>query len=253
MITARVPNSWQDLQEVVANILLECGFSVELEYVLDLGRGKAEIDVYAEETIGGRLNKIICECKHWKSAVPQQVVHAFRTITAEVGANTGYIIASSGFQAGAYQAVERTNVRLVTWEEFQAEFEKVWLDAYFAPTITSELDPLMSYTEPFVPPWFDELSETDRTKFVELVNQHVPLGVLAMRLSIYHQKLNPGDFPELPLGNGRLVSDIPGLPDDVLAAAGYADLLDILLGRGHAAIKEFLEYRERATGDQQSR
>ena len=97
MITRNEPETWQQLQEEVARILRECGFAVEVERTLTTVRGAVEIDVYAEEEIRGRRNVILCECKHWRSRIPQHVIHAFRTVMADMGDNTGYIVASSGF------------------------------------------------------------------------------------------------------------------------------------------------------------
>lgn len=37
-----------------------------------------------------------------------------------------------GFQSGAYEASELTNLELVTWEEFQAKFEESWLEYFSA-------------------------------------------------------------------------------------------------------------------------
>ena len=84
----------------------------------------------------------------------QQIIHGFRTVVADVGAHKGYIISSNGFQSGSFSAADLTNIELVTWDEFQEAFEPTWLDRYFVPTITEELDPLMSYAEPFAPKWF---------------------------------------------------------------------------------------------------
>lgn len=248
MITSRIPDTWQDLQQSVAQILSDCGFNVELEKVVDLGRGQAEIDVYAEETIKGRRNLIICECKRWKSAVPQQVIHAFRTVTAEVGANAGYIISLNGFQAGAFEAIERTNVRLVTWEEFQREFEPTWLESHYSPTLTRELDPLLTYTEPLAPAWFPNLSEGEKAEYLALVEAYWPLGHLVMQFSTYSRMLRGHEpLPVLPVR--QWTKQPPGLSDDVLDAVGYADLEQILLRRGRAAIVEFRVYRARAVGD----
>src|SRR5436190_7050177 len=118
MITSKTPSTWQDLQYQSARVLEECGFAVEVEKVVKLVRGKAEIDVYAEESLKGRKYIILCECKHWKAAVPQGVVHSFRSVMADVGAHKGYIISSSGFQSGSREAAELTNVELTTWERF---------------------------------------------------------------------------------------------------------------------------------------
>ena len=84
-----------------------------------LSVGRAELDVYAVETVEGREYRTAVECKNWATPVPQHVVHAFRTIVADAGVNTGYVVSRAGFQAGAHEAAGNTNIRLVTWSEFQ--------------------------------------------------------------------------------------------------------------------------------------
>ncbi len=92
MITRSIPDSWQALQTEVGRILSECGFAVEVEKKIGSARGAVELDVYAEETIRGRRYTIACECKYWKSRIPQAVIHGFRTVVQEIGANVGYIV-----------------------------------------------------------------------------------------------------------------------------------------------------------------
>ncbi len=92
MITSRLPQSWQDLQADVARLLAECGFDVEVEKTLATARGAVEIDIYAEEQVRGRKYTIICECKFWQNRVPQNVIHGFRTVVSDIGANVGYVI-----------------------------------------------------------------------------------------------------------------------------------------------------------------
>lgn len=135
MITTRQPESWRELQPLVGEILSECGFAVEIEKVVRSVRGHVEIDVYAEESVKGRKYRVLVECKHWQANVPQTVVHAFRTVISETGANVGYIVASSGFQSGAQAAVDLTNIDLVTWQEFLNRFEDTWWENFFRPQL----------------------------------------------------------------------------------------------------------------------
>lgn len=245
MITSHAPSSWQDLQFQSARILAECGFAVQVEKVVKLVRGKAEIDVYAEETLKGRKYVILCECKYWKSPVPQTVVHSFRSVMADVGAHKGYIISSAGFQSGSRDAASSTNVELLTWDEFQNAFEASWLENYFTPVITARLDPLMSYSEPFLPRWFPELPEADQQEFIALKEKYDSLGWFAMSLSSYSRQLSVG-YPALPLANlpdpnGRF----RGIPAEMMNARGYRDLLDIFGNIGEAAIAMFRAIRDR--------
>lgn len=106
MITSKSPETWQELQASVTRILGQCGFAAETERTVRLARGEAAVDVYAEEVTDGRRNTIFCECKHWKAAIPQTVVHAFRTVVGDGGAIVGYLITSSRYQSGAFDASE---------------------------------------------------------------------------------------------------------------------------------------------------
>jgi restriction system protein len=106
MITTSIPSTWQDLQQHVAQILSECGFLVDVERSIATVRGNVNIDVFAEETVRGRRYTILSECKYWKAAVPQNVIHGFRTVVGDVGAHKGYIISTSGFQSGSFKAAD---------------------------------------------------------------------------------------------------------------------------------------------------
>jgi restriction system protein len=148
MITEKSPESWQLLQEWTVQILRECGWTAETEVKVKTVRGSAEIDVFAIETVQGREYKTLVECKNWTARVPQNVVHGFRTVMGDVGANTGYVISKAGFQAGAYEAAANTNVRLLSWTEFQEVFVEQWYWTYLTQQTYEVLDPLCSYLEP---------------------------------------------------------------------------------------------------------
>ena len=150
MITSIVPTNWQALQLKVGRILSECGFSVKVEEKVRTVRGEVEVDVYAVEDLGDRKYTIVCECKHWKRPVPQTIVHGFRTVVSEMGANAGYIVSLAGHQAGAFSASTDTNIELVTWEGFQSKFQRGWLESFFCPSLASRLTSLFCYTDPLV-------------------------------------------------------------------------------------------------------
>jgi restriction system protein len=240
MITAHQPGDWRDLQNSVARILRECGFTVEIEKKIPMVRGQAEIDVYAEESVKGRRHVLIGECKHWKARVPQQVVHAFRTLVADSGGNVGYIISSSGFQAGALTAAELTNVRLVTWEEFQLEFEEGWLENYFVPTVTERLDPLLTYTEPFVPKAYHDLTAEGKNRYNALHDKYAELGWLMMQFTTYSRVFIKKRLPIPPLRNywaELAVSD--RIPSEILDAPAYRQFLEAAIAYGDEAVAEF--------------
>jgi len=143
-----MPASWRDLQGYVARILSECGVATAIEKVVKTARGKVEIDVWAHDSSSTPPQTYLVECKRWRDAVPQTVVHAFRTVVGDSGANWGAIVSSNGFQSGAYEAARYSNVRLLSWLEFQNLFAESWFEHYFCRLVGEKCDPLVEYTEP---------------------------------------------------------------------------------------------------------
>lgn len=253
LITRVVPSDWRDLQAQVARILEECGFATELEKTVRAARGSIEIDVYAEETVRGRRYSIVCECKHWKSRIPQSVVHGFRTVVAEIGANAGYVVSRNGYQDGAFKASELTNIELVTWSEFQDRFQTAWFDHHFSPTIAARLDALMTYAEPILPAWFPQLSEDDRRQYFALKDQYDGFGWLMLSFSPY-PRMRGEAIPTLPISD-RITpeSDLWGsLPAHILNETAYRQFLESAITYGESAIQEFRAVRDRAAPNQQS-
>jgi restriction system protein len=246
MITAEAPRDWRALQEEVARILDEAGMAVEVEKPVSTARGTVNVDVYAEEKVKGRRYVLLTECKNWARRVPQHVIHAFRTVVAESGANVGYIVSSGGFQSGALTAAELTNLRLVTWPEFQDDFEETWIENHLLPTVWERLDPLFSYTEPLVPRSFIEVDDAAVERLKALREQYCEFGWLMMTFtSIMHDFLDKrGDtrgVPTLPLRT-RASKDLEAsAPDSVLDALGYREFLTAALAYGETAIREFRE------------
>jgi len=95
---------WRDLQRRVAAILHECGFASETGKKLATARGTVEIDVYATDPTTTPPGNYLCECKRWKTHVPQAEVQTFRTIMADAGA-----ISVSSFQQEAFRRARSTS------------------------------------------------------------------------------------------------------------------------------------------------
>jgi restriction system protein len=245
MITAQVPSDWRVLQSEVAGILVEAGFAAEVEMVLPLARGNAEIDVYAEEIVSGRRYVVLVECKRWNSAIPQTVVHAFRTIVSDSGANIGYIVASTGYQSGAHEAAALTNVSLVTWEEFQATFEPAWLQHHLLPTMEQRLKALWTFTEPIAPVIFlGRASRAGAERLEVLWEKYTEPAAVLNEFTQIGRQTREGPVPPLPL-RAWVPTDVACLmPDAVLDAHGYREFLHAALEYGETAIDEFRDARD---------
>lgn len=129
MIFESQPTDWRDLEAKVCQIFNECGCEARRNQTLETVRGPVNVDVAVNDRIRQPALLIICECKRWGTRVPRSVVHSFRTVIADAGAHLGYLISNSGFQSGAHTAAASSNVRLMTWEQFQLELYNRWFNA----------------------------------------------------------------------------------------------------------------------------
>lgn len=139
---------WRELQQRVAAILQESGFIVEIARSLKTARGTVEIDVYATDPKTTPTAIYLCECKRWGCNVPQAEVQTFRTIMEDSGAHFGLFISARGFQKGAYNVIQHTNIQLLTWTQFQEIFLERWCKRYWIPTFRSVAHSLIDYIEP---------------------------------------------------------------------------------------------------------
>jgi restriction system protein len=245
-LTTKHPESWKDLQNKVADILLQCGFTVETEKTTETARGKVELDVYAEEIVKGRKYSIVCECKYWKSNIPQNVVHGFRTIINDLGCNIGYIITTSNFQSGSTNTSEYTNIELLTWEAFQSLFFESWYDSYFSPEMAKRLDPLLTYSEPILPKWFDKMNKEDKEAYYSLKDKYDSFGWIVMSFTPYSRMLSKKVIPTLPLHNRiKESSEFTNIPNEILNETGYQEFLELCYAYGKVAISEFRYFRDK--------
>lgn len=161
------PSSWRDLQIRVAAILSDIGYICTIERDIDTVRGKVNIDVYAEKTGIGPSQVILAECKYWTANVPKSVVHSFRTVVGDSGANYGYIVSKTGFQSGAIEAVDKSNVSLLTWDEFQEFFKAAWLYAMINKNhvLGKSLMDFTDYMGDFYDKEYDLLSDEKKEAF----------------------------------------------------------------------------------------
>ena len=244
------PEHWWELQNAVGRILREAGLEVEIDTAVELVRGQASVDVFARDGSSDPRITYLVECKHWKSAVPQGVVHAFRTIVADSGANQGFIVSSGGFQSGAYAAAEKSNVDLLSWEEFQELFAERWYHLHAVPSLRRELDPLVEYTEPINSRIFrkaDALPEEGRKEFIRLRGEHLQLGSVFMIAYFPPPGRSKPVSPPLPLSEAFAEQPDVRLPDDLLEARTLREFVDRLVAHAREAIRQFDEvFGERA-------
>lgn len=120
------PESWKEMEKSVAQILIASGMDAEIQKTINLARGTVTVDVFAQPK-KSLYGPIICECKYWNTAVPQEKVFAFSKVVGDSGASLGLLISRHGFQEGTINAARYSNLKLLSWPEFIEYIKPFWL------------------------------------------------------------------------------------------------------------------------------
>lgn len=105
---------WKQYQEEAAEFFRSIGFSAVTDVTLQGVRTKHDIDVVVTTDVAGFNVRWLVECKHWKDAVNKLHIFALREIVADLGADRGIILCEVGFQSGAIEAANLTNVQITS-------------------------------------------------------------------------------------------------------------------------------------------
>ena len=196
-ITDNMPDTWEVLEETVTAILCECGINACRQVRLSTPRETITVDVYAEETINGIVQSIICECKYWKSNIPGAIIREFRTVLQETGAHRGYVISKVGFQSGAVDAAASTNIELLTFSEFQEVYFEKWFHKRLWD-IEEEVGDFNTYYEPIGRPGYSHLkTEEERIAYDEVWSKFLFAGLILMPFSPYLRMV--GNYPRIAI------------------------------------------------------
>ncbi|MBO4227904.1 restriction endonuclease [Bradyrhizobium neotropicale] len=198
LITSIAPDSWRELETAVADILRECGMAIQQQANVQLPRGSVNVDVLAEETLEGISQRIVCECKNWRTNVPREKVHAFRTVMQETGAHRGYTISRTGFQVGAIEAAQATNVELLTFEQLQERYFRKWLTRRLW-SIERAVGNFNVYYEPLGRPGYRLLrNDEERAAYDEVWERYCFAGIMLQHFSPYSRLAENMPLTQLP-------------------------------------------------------
>jgi len=108
---------WEKYQEEAASYFRSLGLDACTNYTVKGARTTHDVDVFVRSHHVGFDITWIVECKYWKTAVSKLHVLALREIVADVGADRGILLSESGFQSGAIEAANLTNVQVTSIDE----------------------------------------------------------------------------------------------------------------------------------------
>jgi hypothetical protein len=111
--------TWYNFQEDICDYFKSLGFIAETNKTLNGARTDHDIDVFVKTKFIGQELIWIIEAKQWNSKVNKLQVLGLRTIVNDIGADRGFIISEKGFQKGAIEAADKTNIKLLTFAELK--------------------------------------------------------------------------------------------------------------------------------------
>jgi restriction system protein len=109
--------TWKEYQEEAASFFRSLGLDASTDVVVRGVRTTHDVDVLVKSQHVGFDITWIVECKHWRTRVSKLHVLALREIVADVGADRGILLSEAGFQQGAIEAANLTNVRVTSLAE----------------------------------------------------------------------------------------------------------------------------------------
>lgn len=111
--------SWSRYQEDAADYFRRLGLHAETNVTLSGVRSTHDIDVVVRFERAGIPHLWVVECKDYNRAVEKEKPLTLRTIVDDVGADRGFLLCENGFQRGAREVVEKTNILVTSLEELQ--------------------------------------------------------------------------------------------------------------------------------------
>ncbi|MFS2201996.1 restriction endonuclease [Pseudomonas sp. Pseusp3] len=108
---------WKKYQEDAADYFRALGMDAFTDTAVRGARSSHDVDVLVTSHYLGFDITWIVECKHWKTPVNKLHVLALREIVADVGADRGILLSESGFQSGAVEAANLTNIQVTSIKE----------------------------------------------------------------------------------------------------------------------------------------
>lgn len=128
--------AWKIYQEDVASYFRSLGLTATTNITVDGARTSHDVDVLVKSHHVGFDITWIVECKKWKTRITKLHVLALRQIVADVGADRGILLCEVGFQSGAQEAANLTNIQLTSIEEMRGAAR----DSIYAMQIRDLLD-----------------------------------------------------------------------------------------------------------------
>ena len=111
---------WKAYQEEAAEFFRSLGMTAKTDEKVTGVRTNHNVDVLVTSRHAGFESIWIVECKLWRTSVSKNHVLALRAIVSDLGADRGILLSEKGFQRGAVEAAQMTNVLVTTLADARA-------------------------------------------------------------------------------------------------------------------------------------
>ncbi|CAM0997429.1 restriction endonuclease [Rhodanobacter sp. Root179] len=148
--------AWEKYQEDAAGYFRSLGLTATTNATVVGTRTSHDVDVLVQSHHVGFDITWIVECKRWQTRITKLHVLALRQIVTDLGADRGILLSEVGFQSGAQEAANLTNIQLTSI----AEMRNAAGDSIYAMRFRDLLDCANSCRDRY---W--EISKEDRIKF----------------------------------------------------------------------------------------
>lgn len=115
--------NWKEYQEEAAEFFRTLGLEAQTNVKVQGTRTHHDIDVLVKSHHVGFEITWIVECKKRKKRISKLHVLALREIVNDIGADRGILLSESGFQSGAFEAANLTNVQITSLSEARIKSE----------------------------------------------------------------------------------------------------------------------------------
>lgn len=106
--------AWKQYQEDTAEYFRSIGLNASTDVSVKGVRTSHDVDVLVTSHYVGFDITWVVECKLWKNPVSKLHVLGLREIVSDIGADRGILLSESGFQSGAIEAANLTNIQITS-------------------------------------------------------------------------------------------------------------------------------------------
>lgn len=236
-------SDWSDYQNRVAEFFRNLGLDAQVDAHVHGARADHDIDVAVCFRQFGINVLWIVECKLWKTAVPKEKVVALQQIAQDVGADRAFLVAETGFQAGAIRAARFSSITLTSLPDLGENAKEIAVASQL-----SGVSRAFAEADHRVNLWFSDSADVPGPRPGVDFDRVFDLAGRLFGLKMHWAKAVAGEFPVVTdvAGEGSIANDAA---EFISQATKVIQAAETELAEIDAAAEETRREAERVGGD----